>query len=194
MHQEKARLRAAMRARRREVSATLAGGAGALILARFLDIAEALGVRPGVAVGGYWPIGGEADVRPVLEHLHGLGAACYLPAVIAAGQPLAFRRWRPGLALEDGPLKTRQPAADAEAGFPTVVLVPLLAFDRQGYRLGQGGGYYDRTLPLLRGRGRIEAVGVGLACQETEAVPHGPTDARLDWIVTEETAFRIGGS
>ncbi len=71
-----------------------------------------------------------------------------------------------------------------------MLLVPLLAFDRQGYRLGQGGGYYDRTLPRLRARGRIEAVGIGYSCQEVETVPNGPTDARLDWVVTEENAFR----
>lgn len=194
MQQEKARLRAVMRDRRREAGATLAGGVGSRILARFLTIAEVLGVRPGAAVGGYWPVGDEADVRPILEHLHAVGAPCYLPVVIAAGEPLAFRRWRPGQTLEAGPLKTWQPGADAEAGFPAIVLVPLLAFDRRGYRLGQGGGYYDRTLPLLRGRGRVEAVGIGLACQEVEAVPHGPKDARLDWVVTEETAFGIGGS
>jgi 5-formyltetrahydrofolate cyclo-ligase len=194
MQQEKARLRAAMRARRREFSATLAGGAGVCILARFLDIVGLLGVRPGVAVGGYWPVGDEADARPLLDHLHALGAGCFLPAVIAAGRPLAFRRWQPGLALEDGPLRTRQPGADAEAGFPAILLVPLLAFDRRGYRLGQGGGYYDRTLPLLRDRGRLEAVGIALSCQEVADVPHGPTDARLDWIVTEETAFRTAPS
>ena len=194
MQQEKARLRAVMRARRREFSATLAGGAGARLLARFLDIAAEVGVRPGVAVGGYWPVGDEADVAPLLDHLHGLGAACLLPVVIAAGQPLAFRRWRPGLALEAGPLGTRQPGADAEAGFPAVVLVPLLAFDRRGCRLGQGGGYYDRTLPVLRRRGPLQAVGIGLSCQEVADEPHGAADARLDWVVTEETAFRTGGS
>lgn len=191
MQQDKARLRAEMRTRRREFSATLGGAAGGRVLARFLDIADLVGVLPDVAVGGYWPIGDEADVRPLFDHLHALGAACFLPAVIAAGEPLAFRRWRPGLVLEDGPLGTRQPGAAVEAGFPTLILVPLLAFDRRGYRLGQGGGYYDRTLPLLRQRGGVEAVGIGLSCQEVPNVPHGPTDARLDWIVTEKTAFRI---
>lgn len=191
MQQEKAPLRAAMRTRRREFSATLAGDAGARILARFQDIAGDVGVRPGVAVGAYWPVGDEADARPLLGHLHALGAPCFLPVVIAAGQPLAFRRWRPGQVLEKGPLNTLQPAATAEAGFPSILLVPLLAFDRRGYRLGQGGGYYDRTLPLLRGRGALQAVGVGLSCQEVASVPHEGTDARLDWIVTEETAFRI---
>lgn len=191
MQHDKARLRAAMRARRREFNATLAGGAGACILTRFRDIADQLGMRPGTAVGGYRPIGAEADVWPLVEHLHAQGAACLLPVVVAAGEPLVFRRWQPGLELEDGPLGTRQPGPGAEAGFPEIVLVPLLAFDRQGHRLGQGGGYYDRTLPLLRRRGRLRAVGIGLSCQEVPAVPHGPTDARLDWIVTEETTFRI---
>ncbi len=190
MKQQKAQLRAEMRRRRQEFCATRAAGAGERILANFLAIADGFGIGAGVAVAAYWPVGDEADVRPLLSHLHGMGARCLLPVVEAAEQPLSFRHWSPGQPLDGGPLGTRQPAATAEAGAPAVLLVPLLAFDRRGYRLGQGGGYYDRTLPLLRDRAKVEAVGVGYSCQEVETMPFGPTDARLDWIVTEETAFR----
>lgn len=190
MKQQKVHLRAEMRRRRNAFCATLAGDAGERILANFLTIAGGFGLGPGIAVAAYWPVGDEADVQPLLSHLHDRGALCLLPVVDAAGEPLSFRRWDPGQALVGGPLGTRQPAATAEPGIPAVLLVPLLAFDRRGYRLGQGGGYYDRTLPLLRDRGRVEAVGVGYSCQEVETVPHGPADARLDWVVTEETAFR----
>jgi 5-formyltetrahydrofolate cyclo-ligase len=190
MKQQKAYLRAEMRRKRHVFCATLGADAGQRILVNFLKIAGGLELGAGVAVAAYWPVGDEADVRPLLSHLHGMGASCLLPVVDAAGEPLKFRRWSPGQPLEGGPLGTRQPAASAEQGVPAILLVPLLAFDRQGYRLGQGGGYYDRTLPLLRDRGRVEAVGVGYSCQEVETVPFGPTDARLDWVVTEETAFR----
>lgn len=190
MKQQKAQLRAEMRRRRQAFCATLAADAGERFLANFLKIAGGLGVGAGVAVAAYWPVGDEADVRPLLSYLHGMGALCLLPVVDAAGKPLSFRRWSPGQPLDGGPLGTWQPAATAEQGIPAVLLVPLLAFDRRGYRLGQGGGYYDRTLPLLRDRAKVEAVGVGYSCQEVETVPFGPTDARLDWVVTEETAFR----
>lgn len=190
MKQQKAQLRAEMRRRRQAFCTTLAADAGERILANFLTIADGFGLGAGVAVAAYWPVGDEADVRPLLSHLHGLGAQCLLPVVEAAGKPLSFRRWNPGQLLEGGPLGTRQPTATAEAGIPAVLLVPLLAFDRRGCRLGQGGGYYDRTLPLLRDHAKVEAVGVGYSCQEVETVPFGPTDARLDWVVTEETAFR----
>lgn len=190
MKQQKAHLRAEMRRRRQAFCATPGVAAGERILANFLTIAGGFGLEPGIAVAAYWPVGDEADVGPLLSHLHELGALCLLPVVEAAGEPLIFRRWGPGQPLEGGPLRTRQPAATAEQGIPALLLVPLLAFDRHGYRLGQGGGYYDRTLPLLRDRGRVEAIGIGYSCQEVETVPHGPTDARLDWVVTEETAFR----
>ncbi|MDX9862272.1 MAG: 5-formyltetrahydrofolate cyclo-ligase [Rhodospirillales bacterium] len=190
MKQQKAQLRAEMRRRRQAFCGTMEEGVGRRIHARFMDIAGALDLRPGVAVAAYWPVGDEADVRPLLSHLHLFGAHCLLPVVVAAGEPLVFRRWRPGQDLEGGPLRTLQPAATAAQGVPTVLLVPLLAFDRRGNRLGQGGGFYDRTLTLLRRQGSIEAIGVGYACQEVETVPHGPTDARLDWVVTEQSAFR----
>lgn len=188
--QEKALLRTEMR-RRRSAFCASRPDAGRRIVANFLPIAGAAGVEPGVAVAAYWSVGDEADVRPLIGHLHGIGADCLLPVVAGRGQPLIFRRWRPDQPLAEGPLGTRQPGPDAEEGVPAVLLVPLLAFDRRGYRLGQGGGYYDRTLAGLRRQGRITAIGVGLSCQEVEAVPHGPTDARLDWVLTEETAFRI---
>jgi len=191
MKQRKALLRAEMRRRRQVFRAAFEGDAGRRILANFLTIADDAGARPGAAVSAYWPVGDEVDVRPLLSHLHGVGAECLLPVVVAPGRPLVFRRWRPGLPLDAGPLGTLQPAADAEAAAPAVLLVPLLAFDRRGYRLGQGGGYYDRTLSGLRDGGRVAAIGVGWSCQEVDDVPHGPTDARLDWIVTEQTAFRI---
>jgi len=82
-------------------------------------------------------------------------------------------------------------AAKAPEVVPRVVLVPLLAFDRAGYRLGYGGGFYDRTLEALRAKGEVLAVGLGYACQEVAAVPREPTDQRLDWLVTERAVIRV---
>ncbi len=115
---------------------------------------------------------------------------CALPVVVAPGTPLIFRGWPPGLEMEKGVLGIWQPPETEGEVSPTTLLVPLLAFDRKGWRLGQGGGYYDRTLTALRRRGAIQAVGIGYSCQEVESVPHERTDARLDWVVTEEGVFK----
>ncbi|WP_237215031.1 5-formyltetrahydrofolate cyclo-ligase [Falsiroseomonas oryziterrae] len=145
---------------------------------------------PGAAVAGFWPMGREIDIRPLLHVLHDRGHAIGLPVTPKRGLPLAFRRWRPGDELARGPMGTRQPVPEAEALTPDWLLVPLLAFDRAGRRLGYGGGYYDRTLAALPG---ATAVGVGYACQELDAVPAGPEDARLTAIATEARLIRPEG-
>jgi 5-formyltetrahydrofolate cyclo-ligase len=137
---------------------------------------------PGAVVAGFWPMGAEIDIRPLLHALHARGHAVALPVTPRRGQPLQFRRWRPGDGLVRGPMGTSQPAAEAEALTPDWLLVPLLAFDRAGRRLGYGGGYYDRTLAALPG---VTAIGIGYACQELDEVPAGEEDARLQAIATE---------
>ena len=136
----------------------------------------------GAVVSGFWPMGQEIDIRPLLHALHGRGHAIALPVTPKRGQPLHFRRWRPGDELARGPLGTRQPGPGAEALTPDWLLVPLLAFDRAGRRLGYGGGYYDRTLAALPG---AVAIGCAHAAQELDEVPAGPDDARLTAIATE---------
>lgn len=153
---------------------------------------SAIGVKSGVAVSGFWPMGEEIDIRPLMIELHDGGALCCLPATGPRGLPLTFRRWRPGDALVSGTFGTREPAQEAETLKPEILIVPLLAFDRDGWRLGYGGGYYDRTLAALRASGRTTAVGVAFAAQEIASVPHGPRDEPLDWIVTEAGARRMG--
>ncbi len=147
---------------------------------------------PGTAVSGYWPIGDELDCRPLLHRLVAAGSVVGLPVVVARRAPLAFRAWTPGAAMAAGVLAIPVPAGDAAAVVPSVLIVPLLAFDRSGYRLGYGGGYYDRTLAALRASGGpVLAVGYGFAAQEVAAVPHDDTDQRLDWIVTERQVRRF---
>jgi len=112
-----------------------------------------------------------------------------LPVVVGKGRPLVFRRWRPGEALQPAAFGTSVPGAAAPEVTPDMLLVPLLAVDPRGYRLGYGGGFYDRTLDRLRGGGRtVTAVGVGFDAQCVAAVPKGLGDQPLDWLVTERRA------
>ncbi|MBF0335111.1 MAG: 5-formyltetrahydrofolate cyclo-ligase [Alphaproteobacteria bacterium] len=177
----KSPMRAAAAARRRVASE--AGGAAAALAARDAFLA-AVPKAPG-AVAGYWPIGDELDIRPLLTALAEAKCEVALPAVAGRGMPLEFRPWTPGQPLEAGAHGTRHPPADAGRVRPALLLVPLLAFDREGWRLGYGGGYYDRSLSMLRQSGRVIAVGVGFAAQEVGRVPHDDHDQRLDAVLTE---------
>jgi 5-formyltetrahydrofolate cyclo-ligase len=148
---------------------------------------------PGAVVSGYMPMADELDVLVALEHFHRHGHACCLPVVIGRGRPLLFRLWRPGEALAAGPMGVREPSADSPEATPSLLLVPLLAFDRSGNRIGYGAGFYDMTLARLRAAGPILAVGVAYAGQEAQAVPAGPGDEPLDLIVTEREAIPVAG-
>ncbi len=134
----------------------------------------------GAVVSGFWPMGDEIDIRPLLHALHARGHKIVLPVTPRRGEPLSFRLWRPGEVLVREKFGTMRPSGEELA--PTFLLVPLLAFDRQGHRLGYGGGYYDRTLVSLPG---AFALGCGYAAQEVDEVPAAPYDARLDAVATE---------
>jgi 5-formyltetrahydrofolate cyclo-ligase len=148
--------------------------------------------QPGAVVSSYFQRGSEMDMTIVNQALVEAGYDLALPVVLGRGHPLAFRRYRPGDALTKGVLEVMEPLPSAPIVVPRILLVPLLAFDRQGNRLGYGGGYYDRTVALFRREGAIQAIGVAFAGQETAATPVGGTDAPLDWIVTEQEAFHCG--
>ena len=169
-------------ARQRRASLGVAGAAEA-VAGHALRIL-AIGDKPVYA--GFWAISSELDPAPLLAVLHARGDVLCLPFVAGAGQPLGFRRYRPGDVLTAGPHGTREPLAAAATTIPTVVFVPLLAFDRKGWRLGYGGGYYDRTLRALRQAGRVRAIGLAYAEQEVPALPHEASDERLDHVVTEQ--------
>ncbi|HXV24970.1 MAG TPA: 5-formyltetrahydrofolate cyclo-ligase [Alphaproteobacteria bacterium] len=189
----KAELRAEMQRKRAEAHAAHGPEAALALLEHFLAgpgrmIAASW---PRAIVSGFWPFGPEIDVRPVLHHLHEAGHPIALPVVIRRGLPLLFRAWRPGQGLISGSFGVPRPDKDQPELVPGVLIVPLLAFDRAGYRLGYGGGFYDRTLEQVRAKGAVLAIGVGFAVQEVPAVPRDATDQRLDWMVSEREAFRV---
>lgn len=185
-------LRAAAAARRRVAVAALPPAEAGR---RALDaLREAVEIPSGAALSAYWPLDGELDPRPLIEHFAAAGHAIGLPVVIGRGQPLLFRRWKPGMTLVPGNFRVLTPPPDSPEVTPAAVLAPLLAFDAAGYRLGYGGGFYDRTLAGLRARGHVLAIGVAYAAQEVAAVPREATDQPLDWIVTEKGARRIAAA
>ena len=139
-------------------------------------------------VSGFWPIKEEIDIRPLMVDLLNEGCQLALPVVQGKGLPLLFRAWRPGDPLEAGVFGTLQPSARREVVEPDALIVPLLACDEEGWRLGYGGGFYDRTLAGLRAKKTVTAVGVGFNDQLVPEVPHGPSDQRLDWLLTDKRA------
>jgi 5-formyltetrahydrofolate cyclo-ligase len=153
----------------------------------------AIAVPAGVPLSAFWPLEDEFDPRPLIDHFHAAGHPIGLPVVVGRGQPLVFRRWQPGMVLVQGNFRVLTPPPEAPEVTPAVILAPLLAFDAAGYRLGYGGGFYDRTIAKLRAAGKVLAIGVAYAAQEVPAVPRDATDQKLDWIVTEEGARRLGG-
>ena len=143
----------------------------------------------GAMVSGFWPMGKEIDIRPVLQALHERGHPIALPETPKRGNPLIFRIWYPGDAMVIERFGTSRPVGPIAV--PDFLLVPLLAFDRRGYRLGYGAGYYDRTLAGLPGRFRL---GVAYAASEVDEVPAGPYDERLDAVATERGVIVCKGS
>lgn len=150
-------------------------------------LADVLAAERGRVLSGYMPMRTEIDPLPAMAaHQGPVG----VPVIIGPAQPLRFREWSPGCAMVAGEFGALIPQEGAWLE-PQVVIVPLLAFDAQGYRLGYGGGFYDRTLEGLRARGPVLAVGFAFAAQEVETVPVEATDQRLDMIVTEQGVRRF---
>ena len=133
-------------------------------------------------LSGYMAMRTEID--PLAAMASHVGPVC-VPVIIGKAQALKFREWSPGCKMVAGGFGAQIPA---EGGWiePEVLIVPLVAFDARGYRLGYGGGFYDRTLELLRGRRPTLAIGFAFAAQEKPQVPIDATDQRLDAIVTEQ--------
>lgn len=184
LHDDKTVLRNEMRRRRGELSDAIGGEAAESAALRVMELVTRLVARE-AAVAGYWPVGSELDCRPALLALTRAGWRCCLPVVTARDQPMVFREWQPGLGLVRGMLGTLEPPADCDSVVPALALLPLLAFDSGGRRLGQGAGCYDRTLAELRRRQPVMAVGLAFAGQEVDRLPAEAHDVPLDAIITE---------
>ena len=152
-------------------------------------LTEALVGYRGRPLAGFMPIHTEINPLPVMAAMSEHGPVA-VPVIEARGKPLCFRRWRPGCAMEPGPYGAAVPVSGEEL-VPEVVIVPLVAFDRTGGRLGYGGGFYDRTLERLRARGPLLAFGFAYAAQEADSLPLEETDQPLDAIVTEAEILRF---
>jgi 5-formyltetrahydrofolate cyclo-ligase len=137
----------------------------------------------GLPLSGYMPMRGEIDPLPAMAAAAAHGPVS-VPVIMGKGQPLRFRRWTPGCAMIEGPFRALIPDS-GDWVVPSVLIVPLLAFDARGNRLGYGGGFYDRTLQALRAAGPVRAIGFAWAAQQAKDLPLEPTDQPLDMIVTE---------
>jgi 5-formyltetrahydrofolate cyclo-ligase len=183
----KAALRREATARRDALPADSRQAAVEAIAARKFPLA----IAPGTIVAGFMPMKTEINPLPLLRKLAEAGATLALPVVEGRGKPLVMRVWLWGEPLGSGVWGIREPQPQAPKVDPDILLVPLLAFDRAGYRLGYGGGYYDLTIAALRARKPITAVGVAFAAQEVPSVPTTPRDARLDVVLTEREVIDL---
>jgi 5-formyltetrahydrofolate cyclo-ligase len=147
--------------------------------------------KTGAIISGYIPARGEANPLPLMERLKADGHPLALARVAQKAQPMQFHLWRDNAAPLRSAFGVMEPAADWPSCIPDILLVPMLAFDKEGYRLGYGGGFHDRTLQSLRPQTGILAVGIAFAGQEMMILPHDEHDEKLDWIVTEKFARKF---
>ncbi|MBM3520204.1 MAG: 5-formyltetrahydrofolate cyclo-ligase [Alphaproteobacteria bacterium] len=183
----KRKARSAAAARRAAAHAAHGASAPEALAARGLPFSKGPGQH---VVSGFFPYKSEISVLPLLARLAGEGWRLAMPVVMGEGLPLLFRAWEPGGMTVAGVWGIPVPPETAEELVPDVLLVPMLAFDGGGYRLGYGGGFYDRTLTKLRHEKNVIAIGIAYAGQETDALPRADFDQRLDFIMTEEATCR----
>ncbi|MGR3662824.1 MAG: 5-formyltetrahydrofolate cyclo-ligase [Paracoccaceae bacterium] len=143
----------------------------------------------GRPISGYMPIRTEINLLPAMTLLAGFGPVG-VPVIEGQGKPLAFHLWTPDTKMQDGPFGARVPVLRVPM-IPQIIILPLLAYDAAGHRLGYGGGFYDRTLEILRAAGPVHAVGFAYAAQEIDQVPTEPTDQPLDAIITENGMYKV---
>ncbi len=200
MIEKKARLRQEMKQVRHRIHADNDGMALCMITSNLLMLPEMQGeVQRGIrarrneahVVSGFYPIQSEIDGLFILKTLNAVQWRCALPVMNGENTHLAFKEWDLEEELKDGPFGTREPKSDLLYVMPDVMLVPMLAFDEQGHRLGYGGGYYDRTLEIYRQKGHpFTAIGVAYEDQKRDRLPTSDHDQPLDIIVTEKKVYR----
>ena len=177
------KLRAALAEAEADAAERLAAQAGILATLAGLPADETGSSQPVIAA--YLPIRSELSPLPLVGALAAIGMTTAMPVTPAPGNPLSFRAWSLGETLVEGPYNTKQPPPELPEVTPDVILAPMLAFDDAGWRLGYGGGFYDRTLAGLRAAGRrVVALGIAYDGQHVDSVPTGPHDMRLDGVLT----------
>jgi 5-formyltetrahydrofolate cyclo-ligase len=181
----KERLRGEVFARRDGLDKEFRHKAAQRIADRALALPQLEDVTP---VGGYWPIRSEVDPRPLMEALIARGQDVALSQILHPH--LSWRLWRPGDVLIKGGFGVREPGPDAPEVFPKALLVPLVAFDRRGGRIGYGKGHFDRAIAALEAQHPVLTIGLAYAVQEIDEVPVEPHDRLLDVIITEAELIR----
>jgi 5-formyltetrahydrofolate cyclo-ligase len=179
---QKQALRARMRALRAGLAPDVRAAAATALAAHGLSFLAP--PRRGAVISAFAPLQDELRIWPLLRRLASEGCRLALPVMQGRGKALLFRAWQAGDALEARAMGIAEPQRDKPVLVPDILIVPLLAFDPHGWRIGYGGGYYDCTLRALRAGRRISAVGVGYDQQAIDAVPHLDYDERLDWVLT----------
>jgi 5-formyltetrahydrofolate cyclo-ligase len=186
---DKAAMRAQMRARRTALRKALPHAPQAAANA------FAAASLPAFATAAlYHPVGAEMDPRPLAALLASRGVRLGYPVVLERHAPVIFREQPKGVALVPDAIGILAPPPDAPLVVPELVVTPLVGFCRRGYRMGQGGGFYDRTLEALRKSGPVFAMGLAYAGQEVEEVPIGPYDQPLDAVLTEQGLKMFSGT
>jgi 5,10-methenyltetrahydrofolate synthetase len=147
---------------------------------------ESIGAVSGLTISAYWPFRGEPDLRPFMDKMTSRRARCALPIVVERGAPLVFRSWRSGDPLERGIWNIPIPSEGLEVK-PDIVIAPVVGFDPLGYRLGYGGGFFDRTLASLSSKPHVFGVGYGQAAIKT--IYPQPHDIPMDAVITEDAVF-----
>lgn len=188
LKEEKKRARAVLRQRRREAFEQSGGQAPERV--RDIFMANVF-CEQGLLIASYIPYKEEMDPTPLMRALQRKGHRFCLPCAVGGSLPLVFRAYRLGDALRLGKKDIPEPSTNAPVVYPDMMLMPLVGFDRLGHRLGQGGGYYDRTVQQHRGLKKIMAVGVAYAAQESPSIPFDEADALLDAVITEKEYIDI---
>jgi 5-formyltetrahydrofolate cyclo-ligase len=180
--EQKTRLRAEALSLRKKIWLKSGGSAAQAIAGKGVPLIQSFGLSG--AIGGYHAIRAELDPLPLLAALHANGFCIALPCVSEGDDALTFREWMPGSDLKRGKFGVAEPAATQPATQPSILFVPLVAFDRKGNRLGYGAGYYDASLRDMRARQPVLAIGVAFDEQEFPDIPREPQDEPLDMILT----------
>jgi 5-formyltetrahydrofolate cyclo-ligase len=186
---QKAELRADAQTRRDSLPANERKTAAKTIASRKFPLA----ITPSSIISGFMPLKSEINPLPVMQKLAEAGARLALPAIAGRGKPLIMRAWEFGAPLDRGQWGIREPKPEAPEVEPDILLVPLLAFDREGFRIGYGAGYYDMTIYRLRALKPVIAVGIAFAAQEVAKIPTTPRDERLDLVLTEREVIDLRG-